>query len=209
MRKGERVRAALAGRPVDRVPISFWRHFPDLDLEPAAPAGALLDFHRLRAICAARPDDAPILQTIFSPFSVARKLAGPELIAETMARDPQRLHAALDVIATTVGRYARACLEAGADGLFFASQAATPDVLSPEAHHTFVEHTTVASWMSSRTGRQSCFCTCTATGPTWSPLRLRIRFTRSTGTTDGPPPLWQRPPARCGRRSLGAWMNEG
>jgi len=45
MTKGERVRAALAGRPVDRVPVSFWRHFPDIDLDPLALAEALVHFH--------------------------------------------------------------------------------------------------------------------------------------------------------------------
>lgn len=205
MTKQERVRAALAGRPVDRVPISFWRHFPDLDLDPAALAEALLAFHRrydldfmkvmpngvycvedwgcetayqggsggartcvrhavqrvedwsrlrpldpssrvlarelacLRAIGARREDDAPVLQTIFSPFTVARKVAGPALVGETMARDPARLHAALEVIGATVEAYVRACLAAGADGIFFATQAATPEVLSPEEHRTFVE----------------------------------------------------------------------
>ena len=205
MTKRERVRAALAGRSVDRVPISFWRHFPDLDMNPAALAETLLAFHRrydldfmkvmpngvycvedwgcetayqggstgartcvrhavqriedwshlrplnpsaralarelscLRAICARREDDAPVLQTIFSPFTVARKLAGPALVQETMARDPARLHAALDVISATVEAYVRACIEAGADGIFFATQAATPEVLSPEEHRTFVE----------------------------------------------------------------------
>ena len=32
MTKRKRVQAALSGEPVDRIPISFWRHFPDLDL---------------------------------------------------------------------------------------------------------------------------------------------------------------------------------
>jgi len=205
MTKRERVQAALAGRPVDRLPVSFWRHFPDLDLDPGRLATALLEFHRrfdldvvkvmpngvycvedwgcetayqggsngartcvrhgvrrvedweglrppdpgagalgrelacLQAIRAGRTDDAPVLQTIFSPFTVARKLAGPELVSQTMRRDPQRLHTALGIIAGTVRAYALACLEAGADGVFFASQAATPEVLSPETHATFAE----------------------------------------------------------------------
>jgi uroporphyrinogen decarboxylase len=205
MTKRERVQAALAGEALDRAPVSFWRHFPDRDLNPQALAEAMLDFHRrydldlikvmpngvycvedwgcetayrggsngartcirhavrrladwdrlehlepaagalgrelacLRAICAARMDDAPILQTVFSPFTVARKLAGPELVAETMARDPRRLHTAVGVITETVRAYALACLEAGADGLFYASQAATPEVLSPENHQAFAE----------------------------------------------------------------------
>ncbi len=205
MTKRERVYAALSGQPVDRVPISFWRHFPDRDLDPVALAEALLAFQRrydldfikvmpngvygvedwgcetayqggssgartcvrhavrelrdwdrlrpldasakalareltcLRALCAGREDDAPVFQTIFSPFTLARKVAGPELAAETMTRDPERLLAALAVISATVEAYVAACLDAGADGIFFASQAATPEVMSPAAHERFVE----------------------------------------------------------------------
>jgi len=205
MTKRERVNAVLTGGPVDRIPISFWRHFPDIDLDPAALADALLDFHRrhdldfikvmpngvycvedwgcetaytgestgartcvrhavrriedwgslrhldpaagalgrelacLRAVRAGRPDDAPLLQTIFSPFTVARKVAGPDLTRETMRRDPPRLHAAMEVITATVEAYVGACLDAGADGVFFATQAATPEVLTPEDHGRFVE----------------------------------------------------------------------
>ncbi len=205
MTKRERVHAALAGEPVDRIPISFWRHFPDCDLDPMALAEALVAFHRrydldfikvmpngvygvedwgceiayqggssgartcvrhavrriedwdrlrpldpsaralareltcLRALCAARGDDAPVLQTIFSPFTLARKVAGPDLVGETMARDPDRLHAALGVISATVEAYVGACLDAGAGGIFFASQTATPEVMRLEAHERFVE----------------------------------------------------------------------
>jgi uroporphyrinogen decarboxylase len=56
-----------------------------------------------------------------------------------MVRDPDRLHAALGVISLTVESYVGACLEAGADGIFFASQAATPEVMKPEEHQRFVE----------------------------------------------------------------------
>lgn len=205
MTKRERVNAALAGRPVDRVPISFWKHFPDLDLDPSALAEALVAFHKrydldfikvmpngvycvedwgcetayqgessgartcvrhavrrmedwsglrpvdpskgallrevacLRAVVRGREDDAPVLQTIFSPFTVARKVAGPDLLQETMAREPAGLHAALDVISATVEVYVGACLDAGANGIFFATQAATPDVLRWEDHRSFVE----------------------------------------------------------------------
>jgi uroporphyrinogen decarboxylase len=203
--KRERVNAALAGGPVDRTPISLWRHFPDIDLDPTALAEALVALHRrydldfikvmpngvycvedwgcetayqggsigawtcvrhavrriedwgslrpldpsagalgrelacLRAVRADRGDDALVLQTIFSPFTVARKVAGPDLVRETMIREPGRLHAALEVISATVEAYVGACLDAGADGLFFATQAATPEVLTPEEHRSFVE----------------------------------------------------------------------
>ncbi|HEY9054023.1 MAG TPA: uroporphyrinogen decarboxylase family protein [Rectinemataceae bacterium] len=44
MNKMERVRAALAGEPVDRVPYSVWTHFPQLDLDPERLARATVGF---------------------------------------------------------------------------------------------------------------------------------------------------------------------
>src|SRR5437667_349726 len=46
MTKRERVFAALERRPVDRPPISFWRHVPELDHDPRLLAEAMLGFHR-------------------------------------------------------------------------------------------------------------------------------------------------------------------
>jgi uroporphyrinogen decarboxylase len=44
MNRRERVRAALQGKPVDRPPISFWRHFFDKETSAAGLAEAMLDF---------------------------------------------------------------------------------------------------------------------------------------------------------------------
>lgn len=44
MNKLERVRAALRIEPVDRLPYSFWTHFPLTDLDPDALAEATIDF---------------------------------------------------------------------------------------------------------------------------------------------------------------------
>ena len=46
MNKRERVYAAMQGRPVDRLPISMWRHFHKQDQEPDQLAQATLDFYR-------------------------------------------------------------------------------------------------------------------------------------------------------------------
>jgi uroporphyrinogen decarboxylase len=62
------------------------------------------------------------IQTVFSPLAVASRLAGSyEPIRQYMAEAPLDLEAALRVISETLAAYARACLEAGADGIFFAS----------------------------------------------------------------------------------------
>jgi len=46
MNKRERVTAALAGAPVDRVPASAWRHFVGREENAADLAAAMLEFHR-------------------------------------------------------------------------------------------------------------------------------------------------------------------
>src|SRR5204862_7149936 len=46
MTKSERVAAALSRRPVDRPPVAFWRHVPDVDHTARGLADAMLAFHR-------------------------------------------------------------------------------------------------------------------------------------------------------------------
>ena len=46
MNKHERVRAALRGEPVDRLPYAFWTHFPLTDLDPDDLAAVTIDFVR-------------------------------------------------------------------------------------------------------------------------------------------------------------------
>ena len=46
MTKAERIAAALARQPVDRPPVAFWRHVPDVDHTAHGLADATLAFHR-------------------------------------------------------------------------------------------------------------------------------------------------------------------
>ena len=104
-------------------------------LDPGA--GALgRELEALRLIVRGRGDDAPALHTLFSPLTIARKLAGDRLDAD-LAAQPGVVEAALEVIATTVTRYAAAALEAGADGFFFATQHASRDVIAEAAFRRF------------------------------------------------------------------------
>jgi uroporphyrinogen decarboxylase len=193
--KRERIGAALALAPVDRTPIAFWRHVPEVDHRARGLAEAMLAFHRrwdldlikvmssgvycvedwgckvayqgapsgakqcvehavktsadwarirpldpgagalgreleaVRLIARGRDDDAPVLHTIFSPLTIARKLAGECLLDDLRTR-PAAVLPALEAIAATVERYALTALEAGADGLFFATQTASPETVS-------------------------------------------------------------------------------
>jgi hypothetical protein len=163
MTKRERVLAAIERRPVDRPPVAFWRHVPDVDHTSQGLADAMLAFHRawdldlikvmssgvycvedwgckvayqghpggakrctehavkraadwarvrpldpgagalgreleaVRLIRKGRSDDAPILMTIFSPFTIATKLAG-DLALHSVEAAPDALRAALEII---------------------------------------------------------------------------------------------------------------
>ncbi len=205
MTKAERIQAALVRKAVDRAPVSFWRHFPDLDEDPVALAEALLAFHTrhdldfikvmptgvyavvdwgcrvayrggvdgsrvcvdhavkgpgdwaqirpldpeegalgrelrcLREVVKGRRDDAPILQTIFGPLSIAKKLAGDERLLADLREKPAQIHGALEVITETMRRYVTACLDSGGDGIFFATQVAASGLLTADQHRTFAE----------------------------------------------------------------------
>jgi uroporphyrinogen decarboxylase len=202
MTKRERVAAALARAPVDRVPVSFWRHVPERDHDPRQLAEAMLAFQRrwdldvvklmpsgvycvedwgcqvayrgapsgakqctrhavegpgdwdrirpldpgagalgreleaVRLVAGNRPDDAPILHTVFSPLTIARKLAGDRVRGD-LGADPARVEVALDAITDTMTRYAVAALAAGADGLFVATQTACPETATAAEHARF------------------------------------------------------------------------
>src|SRR5262245_29376533 len=197
MTKRERVRGVLRGASVDRPPVSFWRHVPDVDHTARGLADAMLAFHRrwdldfiklmssgvycvedwgcrvaydgslaggkqcvehavkaaadwahikpldpgagalgreleaLRLVVDGRADDAPVLHTIFTPLTIARKLAGDRL-AEDLRTIPLAVESALDAITETMVRYARAALEAGADGFFCATQMASAEVMTAD-----------------------------------------------------------------------------
>jgi uroporphyrinogen decarboxylase len=195
----ERVLAALAGRDVDRPPVSLWRHFPDADQSAQALADSTLtwqaalglDFIKLmppgdyatidwgassvyrgaaggtretthypvqrpedwdtigqvdvargfnaevvnacQLVRAQLGPDVPILQTIFSPLTIAYKLS-EGLVIKHMRDAPERVHRALANITAVTRALTQASLAAGADGVFFASQCATSDMLT-RAHY--------------------------------------------------------------------------
>jgi uroporphyrinogen decarboxylase len=204
MNKRERVYAALEGQPVDKVPLSLWRHFHKQDVTPAGLASATLAFYKKydfdlikltpsgfyaiqdwgaqisaakdddhppqlkkpvikapedwRNLAALNPteghygealkaigliknqldeEDAPLLMTIFSPLTIAYKLAGDALL-DHLQNHPTDVHIGLATIAETTSRFADLTLEAGADGIFFASQLSRADLVTKEMCETFV-----------------------------------------------------------------------
>ena len=206
MSKTQRVRAALAGEPVDRVPVSLWGHdylrewspqelvaatleqyrAHDWDfikfnprasyfaeawgsvyepatatesrsarrvssavnslaelaaLSPVDPRGGVFGEHlrALRLLLAEVGAEVDVVHTIFSPLSVVAGLCGaaPQFL-QYAADDPAASHHALAVATATLAGYAKAALEAGASGIFFAPLAwASRDTCSEDFYREF------------------------------------------------------------------------
>jgi uroporphyrinogen decarboxylase len=202
--KLERLLAAVRRQPVDRPPYAFWRHFPEVDRNPAALAQATLRFHerygsdllkvtppagyavadwgcaegdrvmpdghrpcarhavtapedwkRIRPVkmestawashletvirCVVdRRADCPTLPTVFSPLSLAHRLAG-ERLAYDLVENPQAVTDALEAIAETTLAFMDACLREGAEGMFYSITAASADLHAEEEYARFGE----------------------------------------------------------------------
>jgi uroporphyrinogen decarboxylase len=104
-------------------------------LDPTA--GALgRELAAIRLVADGLAGKTPFMMTVFSPLTLAFKLAG-ERAVEHLRRHPADLHAGLEIITQTTARYAQAALDAGADGLFFATQLASHQWLKPAEYDEF------------------------------------------------------------------------
>jgi uroporphyrinogen decarboxylase len=107
-------------------------------IKPLDPgAGALgRELEAVRLIARGRHDDAPVLHTVFSPLTIARKLRGEPLI-DDLRVTPAAVTPALEAITETMIRYVDAAMDAGADGLFFATQTASAEVMTEPEYVEF------------------------------------------------------------------------
>jgi len=110
-----------------------WRCLPKLDVRKGV-YGA-----QNAALAAAAKElkgSAPILQTVFSPLTTARKLAG-EAALQHLRQHSDALEAGLKTITEVTIAFGEEALKAGAHGFFFATQLATADVLAPSQYERF------------------------------------------------------------------------
>lgn len=122
-------------RPLVREP-EAWRDLPSLDLETGALARELEALRLLRARDRGR---LPILMTIYSPLTLAHKMAGDRVL-EHLREAPQALHFGLAIIAETTARFAKRACAVGADGIFFVCHLASRAHLTEEEYAAFGEH---------------------------------------------------------------------
>lgn len=79
----------------------------------------------LRQVVEGVTDGAPVLQTVFSPLSQAKNLAGEGALFEHLHRDPGAVLQALETITDTTVAFVQAARATGVDGIFYAIQHAT------------------------------------------------------------------------------------
>ncbi len=184
MTKMERVRAAVEGQPVDRVPFCFWHHFRphrspqrmaryvldffggyDLDIfkiMPDIPYPIARDFIHaaddwqyvtrldpyegnlgrmvecVRIMKERLGDEAPVLTTVFSPYTYAyRAVGGADKLRQHIQDNPAAVHEAMAILARNIADYCQACTDAGADGIFFAVQGAGDNMATPAEYAEF------------------------------------------------------------------------
>lgn len=132
--------AALPPPPEDTEGIPYtlnldvdWRALAPLDVR----AGALgRELEALRLVCRELKREAPVYMTVFGPLTLAGKLRGRRILAD-MKHDPEGLQTGLATIAATVAAYVAAVRDAGAEGLYLATQYASSELLDPATHDRF------------------------------------------------------------------------
>ncbi len=78
--------------------------------------------------------EALFIETIFSTWTTARRLARSGSLAAARQRNPEALLSAMDAISTSLAGYATQALMRGAAGIFLSLGAATDDVMSAEEY---------------------------------------------------------------------------
>src|SRR6266540_7018840 len=109
-------------------------------LQANSPTGGALgeQLDAIRLTRARLGRDLPLVETLFLPLMVAEYLAeSPEALRRDVEQAPGAVHQALAVIVETFSRFVPRCLEAGADGFFFATTWATPAKLPAELYAEF------------------------------------------------------------------------
>jgi len=172
MNKIERMRAVLDGKTPDRVPASFWFHFPPEQAHGKKSVQAHLNYYRKAGLdflkimnehpyqvsaTIQNPSDwrkikpAPLSSdfyqatldeikmitdelagecltaiTIFNPYASGNHATG-DLVTEHLKMDPTSVDIGMATIAESLAEFAIACLDAGADGIYYSAQGGEAD----------------------------------------------------------------------------------
>ncbi len=114
---------------------SDWKKITPLDISTSAYGQHL---ETLVRIMVDRRTDGPVVPTLFSPLTLARKLSGDRLNQDLRER-PEAVTEALEAITDTLLRFVALCLDEEAAGIFYAIQAASRRFHTEEEYARFGE----------------------------------------------------------------------
>ncbi|MBK5239892.1 uroporphyrinogen decarboxylase family protein [Clostridium sp.] len=124
---------------VEDRPIKSINDWNNLEVLPAVYGTWGKQLQLAQKVSKLRKKHTPIIQTIFSPFSTARKLAGDRIFND-MKENPKILSSALEVIAQTTKNFIKENINAGVDGFFLATQTASYDLMDDISYKNFCEY---------------------------------------------------------------------
>jgi uroporphyrinogen decarboxylase len=135
------VRYRYSGRREEKPTLEQWPiHGPEdwaQVAERTPDRGALAEqVEAVRMLKRSLPTNVPFVQTVFSPLAVlAEMVAEPKVLKSHLATHPERVRTALEAVTTTYQGFVRRLLEAGADGIFFATTDwGSRNWMSPDEH---------------------------------------------------------------------------
>ncbi|MBK8025620.1 MAG: uroporphyrinogen decarboxylase [Chloroflexi bacterium] len=91
----------------------------------------------VRMICDAVGENTPVIQTIFSPLTQCKYLAGQERMLQDLRAEPDRVQSGLSVLTETTLRFIEALKRLPIAGIFYAIQYANYSALSESEYVTF------------------------------------------------------------------------
>lgn len=110
-------------KPVlDRWPVHEAKDWSAITERPFDSAAFAEQIEAVRMMRRALPADVPLIETVFTPLAVLGELVDvPSTLRAHIDQSPDLVRGALEAVTRTYERYVPAVLEAGADGIFFAT----------------------------------------------------------------------------------------
>jgi uroporphyrinogen decarboxylase len=135
------VRWRYSGRTAEKPVLEEWPVHQASDWAAITPRphdrGALAEqIEAVRLLREGLGPDVPMIQTLFSPLAVLREMVKePDEVRQALRSHPELVRGALEAVTTTLTPLAKAFLDAGADGIYFATvDWASRDMLTPEEY---------------------------------------------------------------------------
>jgi len=116
-----------------------WRRLPVLDPAQGALGRQLCCLEIIGEELRHEPDEAPFIQTIFSPLTQTKYLAGPERMLTLMRQDPDAFKVGLETITQTAVAFLKAAKRTRMAGIFYAVQHARYALMSQAEYREFGE----------------------------------------------------------------------